>query len=494
MKNKINFQRTLGLLFLPIIWMNASLFAQEMKAQDSTGLEQFDVNDIHGQLFISRRFNIIRYLDRFDYLRTNEKINFWERLKFIPIHKKTNTYLSIGGDVRTRFDYFKTDNFDALPTPTEEYRYDQRLMLHVAIRHKYFGVFSQVLTAWRAGNDLPDSPVDADDLALHQLFFILKYPHESTGKQSYLRIGRQEAFIGSGRLFAIREDPNVRRSYDGARSNIFINRFKADLFYFREVPIEPNALDNDWLSDRELFGIYTTTPLHNQENRLNLELYHAGINHWENFNQDVIDEDERQTVGARLVHRHNHDRGFDFDLEANYQFGSAGGIDINAYSVSTDIEYFWNINQKEHRLGLEANIFSGDRQANDGESNTYNPLNPALGFLSRTPFFNFSNLITVNPSYRLLLPKGIAVTSETAFAWRQNTSDVIYSPPGLPYFGNTYNNENSYVGFIPSIELEWAPSAFLSFELFYSGLFKGNYFSGDSQNQHNMAFITYLRF
>ncbi|MBP2833752.1 hypothetical protein J8281_16270 [Aquimarina sp. U1-2] len=92
------------------------------------------------------------------------------------------------------------------------------------------------------------------------------------------------------------------------------------------------------------------------------------------------------------------------------------------------------------------------------------------------------------------MPKGIAVTAETAFAWRQNTSDVIYSPPGLPYFGNAYNSENSYVGFIPSIELEWAPNAFLSFELFYSGLIKGEYFVSDSGNQHNIALITYLRF
>ena len=271
----------------------------------------------------------------------------------------------------------------------------------------------------------------------------------------------------------------------------------SDAFYLREVFIEDGAFDNEVFGDNELFGVYNSLDFSSANHIKSLDFYYAGLDRPASTYQDLIGQDERHTVGLRFLYQSQGSQGYDVDAEVNYQFGDFDDQDIRAYSLSLNADYFWTVSKDiEHRLGVKANIFSGDDNATDNRQGTFNPIYPALGYLSRSALLNFSNLYSLHPSYRLTLPHGFAVNIENAWLWRQSNEDVIYNAAGLPFSSNVTGEDpqDAYVGMLPSIEAEWAPNAFMSFELFYSALFNGDYFSANEEDIHNVVFTTYLRF
>ncbi|GAA4272924.1 alginate export family protein [Aquimarina gracilis] len=458
--------------------------------QDSLNDSQ-KITEEYGQLFIKKRFNLIRFRDDFSYLKNTEKTKLWEKLKYIPVG---NFYLSIGGDARTELEFLRTDGLN-LETSTDDYFWDQRLMAHVSLRGKRFRSFVQLNKSWRLNNELPQSPNDEDELALHQAFFDIKFDDRPEAQASYLRLGRQEFFVGSGRFFGIREGPNMRLSYDGISGRANINNFRGDFFYLREVAIREHIFDNEIFGDNTIYGAYGTYKYGNDKNGQSAELYYVGLERPLAFYQDLVGEDNRHTLGTRYVFRHRGQQGFDIDAEFNYQFGEFNNLDVSAYSFSLNADYFWKtVNEIEHRLGFKANLYSGDKDATDNKIGTFNPINPALGFLGRLVVFRWSNLAALHPSYRISFGDSFAINAENAFLWRPQKEDFLYAPSTLPYSAENRNGEESYVGMLPSIEAEWAVNAFLSFEIYYAALLKGNYFIDEENDIHNIAITTYFRF
>lgn len=476
-----------------MICFSVSTMAQEVQEKDSIGLNQYDINEQHGQLYIQRRFNLIRYLDKFGYLSDLDKINSWEKLKYIPLDKNKKTFLSLGGDSRSQLEFLSSDGFGTQET-IDDYRWNQRLMLHSAIRNKHFGVFTQLISAHQVGNELPSAPVDEEDLDVHQLFLLIKRDVEEEGLRFRARLGRQELFYGSGRHFAIREGPNVRLSYDGGSADLLFGNITARLFYLHEVPISDGMFNNEWFGDNVLYGTYNTWQINHKNYTFLSDLYYARLERPVSFYQDLPQKDERHTLGVRQVVRSTGLKGIDFSVEANYQFGNVNEADIRAYSISADADYFWKKNQVRHRLGVSFNLFSGDEQPSDGETNTFNPINPAIGFLGRLTVLNFSNLVVLQPSYRLNFNNGLVLFLQYCWLWRHRLEDDIYTPAARRFSGESFDVQDRSVGMLPSLEIEWTVNAFVSFEVFYSALLKGGYFNEEEDDIQNLVFTTYLRF
>ncbi|MBP2831235.1 alginate export family protein [Aquimarina sp. U1-2] len=471
-------------------------FCNESYSQEPQKEDEIEVNEIHGQLFIQRRFNMIRYMDEFDYLKNAEKINGWEKIKFIKLNEEGTSYLSLGGNSRSEFVYLRTAT-DGEETKTEnEYFWDQRLLIHTDFHLKNHRLFAQLVNAWRVGDEASISSLDEDDLTFQQLFYELDFGTNSF--QGYLRMGRQSMFLGSGRFFSVREGPpNMRLSYDGARLGLANGIWNSNIFYLKEVFIEDGVFDNEAFGDNELYGVYSSLDLGSGEHTKVLDFYYAGLGRPNVVYQNLTGQEERHTLGLRFLYQSVGERGYDVDAEANYQFGDFQNLNINAYSVSLNADHFWNTTKNiEHRFGIKANVFSGDG-SRDNDLGTFNPIYPALGYLSRAALINFSNLYTFHPSYRLTLSNGFAVNIENAWLWRQSKNDIIYNAAGLPFSSITGEDGISterYVGMLPSIEAEWAVNAFVSFELFYSALYKGDFFDSVENDIHNVVFTTYLRF
>ena len=91
-------------------------------------------------------------------------------------------------------------------------------MLHADVHAgEYVRVFGQLHSALESGRRGGRSPVDEDKLDLQQAFLDIALPL-SEGRTLTLRGGRQEMSYGSARLIDVRQGPNVRRSFDGARA------------------------------------------------------------------------------------------------------------------------------------------------------------------------------------------------------------------------------------------------------------------------------------
>ena len=110
--------------------------------------------------------------------------------------------------------------------------------------------------------------------------------------------------------------------------------------------------------------------------------------------------------------------GWDWNWELIGQAGEFGRGDIRAWSVASDTGYTWREAALTPRLGLSANIASGDTIPTTPICETFNPLYPRgnyfseLALLGPRNFYNLHPFLTVNPTDRL------SITSDVDFFWR----------------------------------------------------------------------------
>ncbi len=81
----------------------------------------------------------------------------------------------------------------------------------------------------------------------------------------------------------------------------------------------------------------------------------------------------RHSVGTRIW---GHKAGWDYNLEFVYQFGSFGSGDIQAWTAASDVGFTFANALFEPRLGLKANVTSGDDNPNNRDLQAFNPLFP----------------------------------------------------------------------------------------------------------------------
>src|SRR5919202_1402755 len=159
----------------------------------------------------------LRYEEDWSYLRNGTaRADALDRIKYIPLRDKEGWYLSIGGEVRERYERFGNPSWGQEPEDDNGY-FLQRYMLHadfhLGARARFFVQIKSGLENGRRGGP---RPTDEDRLDLNQAFFDLKF-NFGKSRSLVLRAGRQEMVFGSLRLVAEREPPNVRQSFDGLR-------------------------------------------------------------------------------------------------------------------------------------------------------------------------------------------------------------------------------------------------------------------------------------
>ena len=94
------------------------------------------------------------------------------QLKLIPLDRPAMAYLSLGGEVRERFEYWNNENFGVVPTTTgQEAYWLQRIMLHLDLRvSPYVRFFVQGKSNLEEGRVDGPRPTDIDTIDLHQAF------------------------------------------------------------------------------------------------------------------------------------------------------------------------------------------------------------------------------------------------------------------------------------------------------------------------------------
>ena len=134
-----------------------------------------------------------------------------DSLKYIPLGADPYSYLSLGANLRERFEFSGTPLFGLGSAGSDSYVIQRAQISADARIGPYLQFFAQLEDARPFGKDTV-TPVDKNPLDLEQAFVAWVSPlGPGTIK---LRIGRQEMAFDLQRFISVRDGPNVRQAYD----------------------------------------------------------------------------------------------------------------------------------------------------------------------------------------------------------------------------------------------------------------------------------------
>lgn len=424
----------------------------------------------------------VRWTENYSYLKNPAlRSDPFDPIKYIPLGPD-GFYLSLGGQLRERYENFDNPNFGALPTD------DDGFFLHRGLFHAdfqlgpVFRVFGQYKFALEDGTDGGARATDADESDIQQLFADAKIP--LGGKDSVtLRFGRQDLIYGAQRLISPLDWTNTRRTFEGGKASIVTGASTTDLFWVKPVIVdkeEPNAGDGN----TSFAGVYNTTLLPNvlEGAGTKLEVYGLALNKTKGpasgVQGPVAVDSDTYTVGARFS---SAPKPFDFDVEADYQFGQFDNATISAWSLAAEVGYTCTPAPFKPRAFVGFDIASGDDDPTDGDFNRFNQLFP-LGHL----YFGYidaigrQNVIDVHPGIDFTLAEKtswaqkLTLRAEYHLFWRESTKDGVFNAGGglLRAAGGS---DESYIGSELDLLLTWQidrhTQAYLGYSYFWAGDF-----------------------
>ena len=422
---------------------------------------------------------VIRYEEDWGFLaKSGQRTDPFDRVKWVRL--APDLHFSFGGETRQRFESFRNEDW-----ATNEPGFDpfllQRYMMHGELRwRKNVRWFGQLKAGLQTGRDAGPRPVDTNRLDLHQAFVeILPHPRSS----ALLRVGRQEVSLGSGRLVAIREGPNVRLSFDGVRVIATRRRWNVSLLALRPVQTNPGFFDDSPEHRQALIGAYTTAELSKREPR-KLDLYYLWLGRSRARFHSGTGPEERHSLGLRLSGKRS---AIDWDYEGVAQFGSFRDQRIRAWTVGTNTGYTFEHIKWKPRIGLKADYTSGDASPGDGRLGTFHALFPKGNYFSQADVLGPYNLIDLHPTLNLEIGRGFSIVHDVDLFWRASTRDGLYNVPGIPIIAPGNSNAR-YVGHGVNFGFDWKVNRNLTLEGEYQRLLPGR-FLRDTGRKSTIDFV-----
>lgn len=172
------------------------------------------------------------------------------------MHLAGGTFASFGGEARESYERFGNQDFGlSVPSPNGYLlqRYLLHADIHVGSRLRLWTELNSSFENGRVGG--PQPVIDEDKLDLHQGFVefeIIQRP----GVAVRVLGGRQEIEVGSGRMYSLREGPNVPLSFDGVRAIAQSRAWRFDAWVARPVTTTPGIFDD---SSHRQFSVWAPT-------------------------------------------------------------------------------------------------------------------------------------------------------------------------------------------------------------------------------------------
>lgn len=402
----------------------------------------------------AQNFKLLRFNEDHSGLKDSAR-TFYNKLKYLPLSKSGQVYVSFGGEIRAELDRAMHEDWGAKDIGRNIFvlqRYQLHADLHVSDRIRIFG---QLRSGLENGRKNGPRPIDEDQLNVQNLF-LDPIPYKGKDNKITIRLGRQELQYGSGRLLDVREGPNLRLYFDGAKVAYTSPKWNVDAFVMAAARLKIGVFDNPISRKSSLWGIYSTN---NAAKMLNIDLYYLGIDRSEAVFDDGVATEIRHTVGTRMW---ANGKELIYNFEIGYQLGKFAAADIRAWGGSMDIGYrFANLNGAP-TVKLRGDFISGDNVKGDGKLGTFNALYPNGGYFGMNPQVGPGNLLSIHPNLSWNPVKNLALSMETVFSWRQSLQDGIYRPDGSLSLGSS-NSASRYIGTAYISTVSWQISKFLSY-------------------------------
>ena len=367
-------------------------------------------------------YTIERWDEDYSYLISGGGGDLFDPLKYIPLGNNTDWYLSLGGQARERYDYFNNSAFGSGRQDEDGFRLT-RLLAHVDAHFgPSFRTFVQIQASRVDDRLVGPRPGDADDIDFLQAFADLKL---SLGDFAsvVIRVGRQDLIYGAQRLVSPNDWVNARRSFDGAKVSFLWPDSATDIFVTRPAIIDKSRLNSDD-DDAWFAGIYNVTALPGilPAGHSKLDLYLLGLGR--NKTTSNLADMQTYTLGARF---HTTPAPWDFDIEADGQFGQIGSDSIGAWALAAEVGYTFSDVAWTPRASLGLDMASGSSDS----AHRFNQLfPPQYLYLGHMYLLGRENLIDLHSGLKLNLTKDLFLSAEEHIFWRQNTRDAPYDLNG----------------------------------------------------------------
>jgi hypothetical protein len=413
----------------------------------------------------ARRYPLPTYDEDWQFLSdTSRHSDPWDIVKYVKLAR--GMFVSFGGEARETYERFCNQDF-GLSVPSPNGYLLQRYLLHADIHlGSHLRLWTELNSSFENGRvGGPQPVIDVDKLDLHQGFVELGLIQRDRVNVS-VRTGRQEIAVGSGRLYALREGPNVPLSFDGVRAIAQTGAWRLDAWVARPVTTTPGIFDDSSHHEFSVWGAYVTRT---GVGHASVDAYYLG---WDlqntSFDKGVANE-LRHTVGARLWRNGL----WSYDFEGMYQFGRFGAGYIRAWRVvaegSRGFAGRWN-----PRVKIDFDVASGDRNRLSPNLGTFNSFFQSGEYSGRAQLLGPSNSIRLEPTLTLAPRRNVSVSTGWGFYWRESEQDGLYGIPGnliVPSNGVP----GHYEGSRPIVEVGWTLNPHLSLHFNYIFVFNGQF-------------------
>jgi len=435
-----------------------AIFPHPARADDAVGSE--------------RSYRLIRDEENWAWLHDAPATDLWDPIKYIrlvPGHD--DLYLTLGGELREWVEGYENELWGQTGHPTNVYLL-QRFMLH-ADEHltRYLRFFAQVksgLESFRLGGP---RPIDEDAFDLNAFFgdvaFLPGATLDDPGRL-VLRIGRQEMSYGSGRFVDVREAPNVRFAYDGVRLLTRPGPFRIDAFAVRPALTNPGALDDYTDTTQVFWGAWATY----ESPSLIVDAYYLGHEVDSAHYERATGKELRDTLGSRVRARSKFVEG---EIEAAYQFGTLGNLDIRAWTVAGEVVASDRNLPVQPKLTVGGGITSGDHGAGSSSFGTFSPMFPRGTYFGLVSANGPANNIGPHAALALSFPGSVTLTNEFWAFWRESVEDGVYNVPGfLVRPGNA--QQGRYLGWQYETFVSWVATRHLTMNVTLAHFGTGTFF------------------
>ena len=334
-----------------------------------------------------------------------------------------------------------------------------RLMPRVAYTDKWFAATIEGRSSYSFGDERysataagkglteEDGPMD-----IHQAFIFIGNHKEFPLS---LKIGRQELVYGDQRLVGNFRWNNNARTFDAAKIRWQNRFFGVDVFTGSVVYNDNDNLNKS--NSQDMFsGAYFNFPTLSAKNIVESYFYAR------NVQRGIVTDDwsgvaapfrfpapeDIYTVGLRFKSKPNAYGPWDYGFEPMYQFGNrtavfpattvpaalaAPRLRQQAYAWVLQGGYTWTESAAQPRLALIYSFGSGDHNASDGKSGTFQNLFPTNHLLyGARDVSSLQNLHDIRLTYTLKPTTKSTLSLEGHLQYLNSTHDYWYNVAGVP--------------------------------------------------------------
>jgi hypothetical protein len=376
-----------------------------------------------------------------------------DELKYIPLSSSDpKTYLSLGADVRERYEFNDAANFGVGKSPSQSYVIS-RLESHIDLRATdQLQAFVQLQSDY-AIDKAVITPVDQNRLDLEQAFFTITEPI-ADGHFKF-RLGRQQFGFDLQRFVSVRDGPNVRQSYDAIWADYEQSLWRFITFYSYPVQSRNLRAFDDYSGNNLTYGGFRAERKITDSSAL--AVYYSVFKQANARFLSAHGSERRDILDAHYSGKEGH---LDWDAEVMGQEGHIGAKRIRAWGFGSLAGYTFDDVGLTPRLGLQFDAASGEHKRSDGLE-TFNPLFPNGYYVTLAGYTGYVNFVHLKPSMTLHFGPSLQATVAAAAQWRQTTADAVYTQPNIPVAG-TAGRPGAYTGTYGQLRVDWSVTRSMS--------------------------------